>query len=131
MSRHQNNPRLNRSRRRDEQRVLAEKLGVNVDADQDPVAAILKVSGLPADTLIDEESGVAELFARTIQNVREGLKPVMDDSGKLIQVAHNAAVDIKVEFKSVDMKRKGLIFKSKQKQSTIAVHLATRILPEE
>ena len=70
MSRHQNNPRLNRSRRRDEQRVLAEKLGVNVDADQDPVAAILKVSGLAADTLIDEESGVAELFARTIQNVR-------------------------------------------------------------
>lgn len=71
------------------------------------------------------ESPVAATFSNIVNEIRTQIR------GEGSRPAHNAAVDIKLVFRSLDLRSKGLIFKREQKESSVSLELATRILPDE
>ena len=71
-----------------------------------------------------EESNLAQTFANIVNSIRTELQENEHHP------AHNAAVDIRLEFNSVEMSGTNIIFKKDKKESSIALELATRILPE-
>ncbi len=80
-------------------------------------------------TLGTGEESIASAFAGIIQDLREQTSQRVDENGKVIP-AHNAAIDIKLQFRSLDLKKKGLIFRKEQKENSVSLELATRILPD-
>lgn len=76
------------------------------------------------------EQSIASSFAAILQELREQTSERVDENGKVIP-AHNAAIDIKLQFRSLDLQKKGLIFRKEQKENSVSLELATRILPDE
>ena len=76
------------------------------------------------------EQSIASSFAAILKELREQTSERVDENGKVIP-AHNAAIDIKLQFRSLDLQKKGLIFRKEQKENSVSLELATRILPDE
>lgn len=77
------------------------------------------------------ETSVAKAFGDIIRQIREATQEQRNSDGSLLRPAHNSAVDIRLAFHSLDLQQEGFIFKKEQKQNSIELELATRILPAE
>jgi multidrug efflux pump subunit AcrB len=77
------------------------------------------------------EESVARAFGEVIRGIREETRKIVDENGKVVRPAHNSAVDIRLEFRSLDLRQSGLIFRKEQKENSVSLELATRVLPED
>ncbi|MBC2607317.1 hypothetical protein [Pelagicoccus albus] len=116
---------LNRKRREAQRRERAEKAarraGLSGEAAAREIATLQSSKNLRQPV----ESSVSAAFGRVVAEIREQIR------GTEGRPAHNAPVDIKLVFRSLDLQSKGLIFRREQKESSVSLELATRILPDE
>lgn len=96
--------------------------------DQAQIAAkkegIRNVESLIQNPLRPVENGIAQTFAEIVNSIRTEIQ------GKDGRPPHNSAVDIRLTFNAVEVKAKNLIIKKDQKESSVSLELATRILPD-
>ena len=66
-------------------------------------------------------------------SIAASFKKVVEETQALVdQSRHPNAVDIKIEFRSVDINKSGVpIFSRKKKEATTEIHFATRITLKE
>jgi len=77
------------------------------------------------------ETSVSKAFGEIIRQIREATQEQRREDASILRPAHNSAVDIRLAFHSLDLQQEGFIFKKEQKQNSIELELATRILPAE
>jgi hypothetical protein len=100
--------RLNR-RMREEQRFkdaqeIAAKQGLAGKKRDETAAAMIRREVLRHP----REEAISDIFGELVTNIREQMREQKDDRGNVIRPAHNAAVDVRLEFRSLDLRRRGL-----------------------
>ncbi len=67
----------------------------------------------------------AKAIVQVFDKVVGGIRTTINDTN------HNNAVDVKLEFKSINIDSKGILVWSKKKESTMEISLATQVTPDQ
>ncbi|NQT03346.1 MAG: hypothetical protein HQ580_15065 [Planctomycetes bacterium] len=67
----------------------------------------------------------AKAIVQVFDKVVGGIRTTINDTN------HNNAVDVKLDFKSINIDSKGILVWSKKKESALEISLATQVTPDQ